>query len=50
VLGMFNKSNDWENFKTTIRDLLISMKEFAANKDDLYAEEKAVNKKIYFLD
>ena len=40
---MFNTCNDWTEFKTTVRDLLISMKSFAGQDEALYAEEKQVS-------
>jgi len=40
VLKMFNTAYDWSDFKATLRDLLISMKQFASLNDALYQEEK----------
>lgn len=40
VLKMFNTVSEWAHFKGTLRDLLISMKQFASSNDDLYKEEK----------
>jgi len=40
VLKMFNNVNEWPQFKSTVRDLLISMKQFASTNDELYQEEK----------
>lgn len=40
VLKMFNNVNEWNDFKSTVRDLLISMKQFASKNDDFYREEK----------
>jgi len=33
---------DWPQFKSVLRDLLISMKSFASNDDEFYQEEKKV--------
>ena len=43
VIKLFNGLQDWKTFKDTLRDLLISMKSFASQNDDLYAEEKQVS-------
>ena len=40
VLSMFNNCFDWEQFKCSVRDLLISLKSFSNSKDELYVEEK----------
>jgi hypothetical protein len=40
VLKLFNTAYDWSQFKTTLRDLLISMKQFASLNDALYQEER----------
>lgn len=40
VLKLFNTLNEWSAFKDTLRDLLVSMKSYASQNDDLYAEEK----------
>mmetsp|Transcript_28813 Transcript_28813/g.38433 ORF Transcript_28813/g.38433 Transcript_28813/m.38433 type:complete len:80 (-) Transcript_28813:591-830(-) len=40
VIKLFNSIHDWKTFKDTLRDLLISMKSYAAQSDDLYEEEK----------
>mmetsp|Transcript_29305 Transcript_29305/g.36401 ORF Transcript_29305/g.36401 Transcript_29305/m.36401 type:complete len:80 (+) Transcript_29305:1525-1764(+) len=40
VIKLFNSIHDWKTFKDTLRDLLISMKSYAAQNDDLYEEEK----------
>ena len=42
---MFNSCSDWNQFKSTVRDLLISTKEFASKEDDLYAEEREVSRR-----
>ncbi len=42
VWNLFNHSYDWHQFKSTLRDLLISMKSFSSNNDDFYEEEKKV--------
>lgn len=39
-LALFNKSYNTHEFKTCIRDFLISLKSFSGNNDELYAEEK----------
>jgi len=36
VLNLFNNCMDWTLFKTTLRDLLISMKSFSSNSDEFY--------------
>ena len=43
VLNLFNHCQNWQEFKTILRDLLISMKSFASVDDEFYAEEKKVN-------
>ena len=43
VLNLFNYCYEWSDFKTTLRDLLISMKSFSSNNDEFYEEEKKVN-------
>ena len=43
VLNMFNKSGDYENFVQEVRDLLIQLKEFAQNQDELYQPQKEVS-------
>lgn len=48
VLNLFNNSQDWHQFKSTLRDLLISMKSFASNDDEFYNEEKKVSNKVSF--
>ena len=40
MLKMFNNVYEWSEFKSTVRDLLISMKQFASTNDDFYREEK----------
>jgi len=40
VISLFNKCNDWDAFKTAVRDLLVSLKEFAFGGDELYTEER----------
>lgn len=40
VIKLFNTAPDYDAFKSTVRDLLISMKQFASTNDDLYREEK----------
>jgi exportin-1 len=46
VWKLFNTCNDWSDFKSTLRDLLISMKSFSSSNDDFYEEERKVS---YFL-
>ena len=43
VIKLFNSLNDWKAFKDTLRDLLISMKSYATQDNDFYAEEKQVS-------
>lgn len=40
VLKLFNTVYDWSQFKNTLRDLLISMKQFASANDAFYQEER----------
>lgn len=40
VLKLFNTSGQWSDFKGNLRDLLVSMKQFASLNDALYAEER----------
>lgn len=42
VWKLFNTCGDWAEFKSTLRDLLISMKSFASSSDELYEEERKV--------
>jgi len=37
---LFNTSGEWAEFKGNLRDLLVSMKQFASLNDALYAEER----------
>lgn len=46
VWNLFNHCYDWQKFKGTLRDLLISMKSFSAGSDEFYEDERKVN---YFL-
>jgi exportin-1 len=43
VWKLFNTCNDWSNFKSTLRDLLISMKSFSSSNDEFYEEERKVS-------
>lgn len=50
VWKLFNNCNDWSEFKSTLRDLLISMKSFSSNNDEFYEEERKVSTtKLIFL-
>jgi exportin-1 len=40
IIKMFNTTYEWEEFKKTIRDLLISMKSFSSQNNELYEEER----------
>ncbi|KAH1567110.1 hypothetical protein KXV73_000703, partial [Aspergillus fumigatus] len=40
VVGLFTFNDDFNKFKTHLRDFLISLKEFAGNNAELYAEER----------
>lgn len=40
VLKLFNTCYEWQEFKGTVRDLLVSMKQLAAVSDEFYVEEK----------
>jgi exportin-1 len=50
VLSMFNKCYKWEDFKTTVRDFLIEIKQFAHDDDALYVEERQVYLIQIFID
>jgi len=43
VIRLFNTVSDWNGFKVTLRDLLVSMKKFASADNELYREEKEVS-------
>lgn len=43
VESLFANCVNWEAFKTTVRDFLITMKEFAEDSELLYSEERQVN-------
>jgi exportin-1 len=43
VLNLFNFCNDWPQFKSTLRDLLISMKSYSSNNDEFYEDERKVS-------
>lgn len=40
ILKLFNSCFEWTEFKTNMRDLLISMKSFSSQDDALYDEDK----------
>ncbi|KAL2376328.1 hypothetical protein RJ035_008016, partial [Blastomyces gilchristii] len=40
VDGLFDFNDDFNKFKTHLRDFLISLKEFAGDNAELYAEER----------
>lgn len=40
VIGLFTFNDDFNKFKTHLRDFLISLKEFAGDNAELYAEER----------
>ena len=40
VLKLFNTCQVWAEFKSTVRDLLVSMKQFASMNDAFYQEER----------
>lgn len=42
VWKLFNSCQEWTEFKSTLRDLLISMKSFSSSNDDFYEEERKV--------
>ncbi|KIW93532.1 uncharacterized protein Z519_06137 [Cladophialophora bantiana CBS 173.52] len=46
VNGLFTLNEDATKFKTHVRDFLISLKEFAGDNAELYAEEREQEKKI----
>jgi exportin-1 len=41
--SMFVNCGSWESFKITVRDFLITLKEFAEDSELLYSEERRVN-------
>ena len=43
VWKLFNACLEWSEFKSTLRDLLISMKSFSSSNDDFYEEERKVS-------
>ena len=49
VLNLFNYCYDWHQFKSTLRDLLISMKSFSSSNDEFYEEEKKVSSSVLFI-
>lgn len=49
VIKLFNSINEWKTFKDTLRDLLISMKSYASQNDEFYAEEMQVSILVFFL-
>lgn len=40
VIKLFNTCYEWSEFKGTVRDLLVSMKQLASTSDEFYADEK----------
>jgi exportin-1 len=46
VLNLFNHCSDWPSFKSTLRDLLISMKSYSSNNDEFYEDERKVSRKF----
>ena len=49
VWKLFNTCTDWTQFKSTLRDLLVSMKSFSSSNDDFYEEERKVRIMIIVL-
>jgi exportin-1 len=49
VWKLFNTAGEWAEFKATLRDLLVSMKSFSSNNDELYEEERKVSLHINTL-
>lgn len=43
VLKLFNTAYEWKEFKSNLRDLLISMKSFSSKDDAFYEEERQVS-------
>ncbi len=43
VEALFMNCGTWETFKTTVRDFLINLKEFAGDTEALYSEERLVS-------
>lgn len=42
IIKMFNTAYEWTEFKQTLRDLLISMKSFSSQSNELYEDERKV--------
>lgn len=42
-IALFNKCYSFHDFKTLIRDFLVTLKSFSGSHDDLYEEEKKVS-------
>lgn len=40
MIKLFNTCYEWSEFKGTVRDLLVSMKQLASTSDEFYADEK----------
>jgi exportin-1 len=47
VLNLFNHCANWPSFKSTLRDLLISMKSYSSNNDEFYEDERKVSRRFY---
>jgi exportin-1 len=45
VNGLFTLNDDFPRFKTHLRDFLISLKEFAGDNAELYADEREQEQK-----
>jgi hypothetical protein len=45
IIRLFNTVQDYQQFKITLRDLLVSMKRHASSDDAFYTEEKEVSTK-----
>ncbi len=39
VLSLYNNSEDWKQFKGSMRDMMISMRQFASQENEFYTHE-----------
>lgn len=40
IIQLFNSIDEWKPFKQTLRDLMISMKSYSSQENDIYEQEK----------
>ena len=40
IIQMFNNLDEWKPFKHTLRDLMISMKMYSSQQNEIYEQEK----------